>query len=228
MSKIDITEFRNIALFTGLDPVNLQEVASIAYKKDFERHQTIFSEGDVVDGFHIILSGKVKIFKLSSEGKEQILHIFGPGEPIGEVPVFEGSRFPAFAEAIKLTGTMFFPKDKFLGLLKKNPSIAIQMLAILSKRLHHFTLLIDDISLKEVPARLARYLLHLSTLNDDTESVILDISKTQLAALIGTIPETLSRAFRKMSQQNLISINGVNIKLIDRDKLETLSWSGKI
>ncbi len=161
----------------------------------------------------------MKISKISFAGKEHILHIFGGGEPFGEVPVFNGRPFPATAEALMKTRTLFFPRDKFVTLVEANPSLALNMLAVLSFRLRKFASQIENLSLKEVPARLASYLLYLSEEQGRDDMVELDISKGQLASLLGTIPETLSRIFSKMSDEGLIEVNGKKISLIDRDGL---------
>ncbi len=192
----------------------------------FDRGQIIFSEGDDGNGFYVVVSGRVKIFKLSPEGKEQILHIFGPGDPFGEVAVFSGQHFPANAEAMESSRIFFFPRDSFSDLIKKNPSLALNMLAILSKRLRRFANLIDDLSLKEVPGRLAAHLLYLSGQTEGSEQLELSITKTQLASLLGTIPETLSRILGKMSKQGLIESDGRRIKILDREALEELAESG--
>jgi len=183
-------------------------------------------EGDAGTGFYVVISGRVKIFKLSAEGKEQILHIFGPGEPFGEVPVFEGRHFPASAEAMAESQLFFFPRTSFVALIKKNPFLALNMLAILSRRLRRFTALIDDLSLKEVPGRLAAYLLYLSEQKRGSAVLELTITKGQLASLLGTIPETLSRILGKMSAQGLIESAGPRIRLLDRQGLENLVDSG--
>ena len=86
----------------------------------------------------MVVSGKVKIFKVSMEGKEQILHIFGPGEPFGEVPVFAGQQFPASAEALEKSRLFFFSREAFIDLIKRNPDLALNMLAVLSRRLRRF------------------------------------------------------------------------------------------
>ena len=144
---------------------------------------------------------KVKIYTVSTAGKEHILHIFGEGEPFGEVPVFYGQPFPASAEALLKTQTLFFPRDRFIHLIEANPSIALSMLAVLSMRLRIFANQIESLSLKEVPARLAHYLMYLSKEQGNTDVIELEISKGQLASLLGTIPETLSRIFAKMSDE---------------------------
>ncbi len=120
----------------------------------------------------------------------------------------------------------FFPRESFSDLIKNNPSLALNMLAILSKRLRRFANLIDDLSLKEVPGRLAAHLLYLSGQAEGTEQLELNITKTQLASLLGTIPETLSRILGKMSKQGLIESDGRRIKILDREALEELAESG--
>ena len=110
-----------------------------------------------------------------------------------------------------------------ITLIEKNPSIAMGMLAVLSKRLRTFTSLIDDLSLKEVPGRLASYLLYLSEKENGTSDLELDITKGQLASLLGTIPETLSRILAKMSAQDIIESDGPRIRIIDRKGLEDLA-----
>ena len=215
-------------LFRGLTENNLSAIAQIARRKEYDRLQTIFSEGDSSHGFFIISLGKVKIYKISATGKEQILHLMGPGEPFGEVPVFRKTPYPAFAEAVEKTTVFYFPAEQFRKLLIDNTSIALEMLAVLSQRLHTFTMLIDDLSLKEVPARIARYLLEQIPSNSITHSINLKIPKSQLAALIGTIPETLSRAFSKLIQAGIINIEGATVMILQRDVLEELSRSGKI
>ena len=206
-------------LFEGLLSQHLDELSDIVIEKTYSRGETIFFEGDEGNGFYMVGEGKVKIFKLSSSGKEHILHIFGQGEPFGEVPVFHGKPFPATAEAIVKTKTLFFPRTRFTQLVEKNPAIALNMLAVLSLRLRRFSTQIENLSLKEVPARLANYLIYLSEEQGREDVVELEISKGQLASLLGTIPETLSRIFAKMSEEGLIRVSGKVINLLDRRAL---------
>jgi len=192
----------------------------------FRKGETIFSEGEEGNGFYVGITGRVKIFKLSAEGKEQILHFFGPGDPFGEVPVFTGQHFPANAEAIEESRVLFFPRKSFTDLIRRNPSLALNMLAILSKRLRRFAGLIDDLSLKEVPGRLAAYLLYLSDQNKGSKNLELTITKAQLASLLGTIPETLSRILGKLSGQGLIETEGRRIRILNPKALQDLAESG--
>ncbi len=207
-------------LFGGLSPEHLDEIANIAVEKKFKRGETIFFEGDPGTGFYMVATGKVKIFKTSLSGKEQILHIFGAGEPFGEVPVFHDQPFPANATALEKTSLIFFPRERFVELVYSMPSLVMNMLAVLSMRLRRFATQIENLSLKEVPARLAGYLLYLSVEQGNRDQVTLDISKGQLASLLGTIPETLSRIFARMSEEGLIKVDGKQISLLDMDGLE--------
>jgi CRP/FNR family transcriptional regulator len=210
-------------LFQGLPRSQYEGLAKIVVDQMFKRGDNIFFEGDEAIGFYIVLSGRAKVFKLSAEGKEQILHIFGPGEPIGEVAVFAGKRFPAHAAALEETRVLFFPRGAFIDLIRKDPSLALNMLAVLSQRLRQFTTLVEDLSLKEVPGRLAAYLLYLSEREKGTSDLTLDISKTQLASLLGTIPETLSRILARMAREKLIKSSGRRYQILNRKGLVDLS-----
>ncbi len=214
-------------LFKGLPENQLREIEGITVSQHFKRGDVIFSEGDDGDGFFLVASGLVKVFKSSPDGKEQILHILGPGEPFGEVPVFSGQQFPASAEAIAESGLIFFPRSAFVSLITENPSLALNMLAVLSMRLRQFTIQIENLSLKEVPGRLASYLVYLAGEQKRDDFVTLNISKGQLASLLGTIPETLSRIFAKMNSRNLIEVKDRNIKLLNLLGLEELARHGK-
>jgi CRP/FNR family transcriptional regulator len=221
-----IKHIGSIPFFEELPNEQIEDLSMIITDQVFDRGQIIFSEGDDGNGFYVVASGRVKIFKLSPEGKEQILHIFGPGDPFGEVAVFAGQQFPANAEAMESSRIFFFSRESFSDLIKDNPSLALNMLAILSKRLRRFANLIEDLSLKEVPGRLAAHLLYLSGQSEGSEQLELNITKTQLASLLGTIPETLSRILGKMAKQGLIESDGRRIKILDREALEELAESG--
>jgi len=213
----------NIPLFEGLSEDQKQDLTQISTKRFFRREQRIFSEGEEGNGLYVVLTGQVKIFKVSPAGKEQILHIFGSGNPFGEIAMFAGQSFPANAEAFADCRVLFIPRYGFIECVRKDPSLAFNMLAVLSRRLRKFAALIEDLSLKEVPGRLAAHLLYLSRKGGDTEEVSLEVSKGQLASLLGTIPETLSRILAKMSRQALIEVNGSKIVLLDPDALEDLA-----
>lgn len=218
----------NIPSFRGLSKDQAKQVGRIAVEKKIMKGKIIFSEGDEGNGFYIVVKGRVKVFKVSPEGKEHILHIVGPGETFGQVAVYAGRSFPASSEAINQSHLLFIPRTAFVGLIAHNPSLAMSMLAVLSLRLREFTIQIENLSLKEVPGRLASYLVYLADEQKTGDNISLPISKGQLASLLGTIPETLSRIFTKMSGQNLIQVNGREIKISDRSGLDDLAMHGKL
>lgn len=214
-------------LFRGLSIDQLGELERLFPGRRCVQGEIIFSEGEKAEGFYVLLSGKLKIYKLSPEGKEQILHIIEPGEPFAEVALFSETTFPAYAEAIRDSEVMFFPRKGFENLIRKDPAIVMNMFAILSQRLKYFTRLIEDLSLKEVPQRLASYLIFLAD-RERSNDVSLGISKGQLASLLGTIPETLSRIMGKMAAQEIIEMQGRRIKITDRASLEVLAAGEKL
>jgi CRP-like cAMP-binding protein len=216
-----------IPLFNGLPDDQLNAIRQIAVEKQYNKGQTIFSEGDETKGFFVVVDGRVKIYKVSSEGKEQILHIFEAGQSFGEVTVFTGQQLPANAQTLVKSRLLFFPRSVFVDLVTANAALALNLLAIMSKKLRQFAAQIENLSLKEIPARLASYLIYLSEEQDAGDAVTLNVSKGQLASLLGTIPETLSRIFAKLSAQNLIRVEGPKITLLDRQGIEDLAEYGK-
>lgn len=206
-------------LFKGLQDAQLERVAEISHEKNYERGESVFFEGDEATGFYVVAEGKIKIFKMSPDGREQILHIFGPGEPFGEVPVFHRQPFPANAVTMAQSTLLFFPRREFVDLVASTPSLALSMLAMLSLRLRRFASQVESLSLKEVPGRLAAHLVYLAEEQGRTDRVVLDIPKGQLASLLGTSPETLSRIFARMSEEGLIRVQGKEIELLDYEEL---------
>lgn len=209
-------------IFQGLSPEQLAAIAQIAFTQSYAKGDMIFQQGDEATGFFIIKSGRVKVFKLSADGKEQILHVFGAGDHFAEVPAFDGKPFPASAAAIEKAEILFFPRASFLQLLEQQPILTINMLKSFARHLRRFSHLVDNLSLREVPGRLATYLLSLSDRLENPEIVELDLTKGQLAAMLGTIPETLSRVFYKLNREGLIEIDGSKVKLLDREALNKL------
>ena len=218
----------SMPLFQNLSEKALNMLQEILGKKTFRRGEKIFSEGEESAGFYIVISGKVKVYKLSMEGKEQILHIVGAKELLGAVSAFAGTPYPAYADAIEKTDAFFFPRKEFLSLIKKEPSVVMNIMANLSMRLQHFTKMIENLSLKEVPGRLGAYLLYLCERTGCNDSMEMDISKGQLASLLGTTPETLSRILRKLSDNKVLEVKGRTVRLLKRKELQGIVDGEKI
>lgn len=219
---------QSIPLFKGLTDSQAALMQEQFIQKSFKKNEIIFIEGDPALGFYVVAEGKVKVYKLAPDGKEKILHIYGPGNPFGEVPLFSGGRYPANAMALAHSRFFYISRDAFITAIKTHPSLALNMLGELSKRLREFTVQIENLALKEVPARLATYLIYLAREQGNDEQVTLTISKGQLASLLGTIPETLSRIFNRMSIRQLIDVHGETIHIQNHTELLFLAENGRL
>ncbi len=215
------------SLFEGLPSRYLEEIKNIGIEKSYRKDENIFLEGDEGNGFYLVITGKVKIFKLSADGKEKILHVLNPKEPFGEVAVFSGKDFPANAICLESSLLMFFPRTDFVRLISENPTLSLNMMSILSQRLKQFAVQIEGLTLKDVPGRLAVYLLDLVVQQENREKVVLTITKGQLASLLGTIPETLSRILARMNTSGLIEVKGRDIEILNLNGLECLAETGR-
>jgi len=218
-----LEQIRAIPLFEGLEGDQLRNIANIVQQRAYRRGEVIFLEGDEGNGFYIVNAGQVKIYKISAEGKEQILHLFGPGESFGEVSVFTGHGFPANAKANANASCLFIPRNAFIDIIRQDPALALNMLGVMSLRLRKFAGLIEDLSLKEVPGRLSAYLLFLSNKTPDSENLELEVSKGQLAALLGTIPETLSRILTRMTRLGLLKSEGSRVRILNKSALQKIA-----
>ncbi|MDB4470844.1 Crp/Fnr family transcriptional regulator [Deltaproteobacteria bacterium] len=212
-------------LFAGLTDADLALLATVGRIRECRRGDILFEQGEDAAGFYAIASGKVKIYKLSPEGKERILHIVLPGNTFAEAAIFADGCYPAFAETLEKATLVFFPKKDFLDLLHQHSQIAINIIGGLSKFLRQFVVQIEDLTFRDVPARLGRYLLEIGA--DEQTQVTLPFSKTQLASNLGTVSETLSRTFRKLSDEEIILVQGKTIEILDVDRLHDLADSYK-
>jgi CRP/FNR family transcriptional regulator len=229
---MSVEPLRRCPLFAGLKEKDLKRIRSIALLKKIEKKEILFSDGEVARGFYVILSGKVKLYKVSPEGKEQILHVVSAPDTFAEAVLFMEGTYPVFAEALIDCQLLFFPKREFVQLIERNPQLSINMIVTLSQYLKRFTSLIEELSLKEVSSRIAKYLidlsLKLSKEGKSSREVELDLSKTQLALKLGTISETLSRTLAKMRAKDIIHVKKNKIVILNREALEELASGLKI
>jgi CRP/FNR family transcriptional regulator len=217
-------DLQRLATFEGLPTEHLRVLAKLAMRRPVAAGASLFSEGDPADGFYVVVEGRVRVFKIGPDGKEQIFHIWGVGEPVGEAAAIEGFPFPANAEALEDAVVLFIPRAGLVDEIQRNPGFALALLTLLSRRLRRFAGLIESLSLKEVPGRLAAYLLLRADRKPGVDRITLDITKAQLASLLGTIPETLSRILGRMSREGMIETEGLRgIRLLDRAALKALA-----
>jgi len=215
-----------ITLFNGLGSRELAALAGIAELRHYAKGQDVFSAGQPGEGFFSVASGKVRIYQTALSGKEHILHIFGPGEVFAEVAVFAGGPYPANAQAMEESAFLFFPRKRFRDLLAADPELALNMLGLLSLRLRQFVNKLEDLSLREVPARLAAHLLLLGA-GSPKRVLSLGLPKGQLAAYLGTIPETLSRVLRRLADDGVITVTGSSVEILDMAHLEAIAAGGQ-
>ncbi|MGD9127332.1 MAG: Crp/Fnr family transcriptional regulator [Planctomycetia bacterium] len=213
-------------LFSGVDPATLEDLAPYCSQKSYEDGQILFHAGDRADGFYIVVEGCLEVFRSGNNLREQTLHLLREGEMCGEVPLFSGGTYPATARAREQLRAMFVPGDAFMNMAHRHPEMLLEMLAVLSKRLRHFTNIIADLSLRDVQARLANHLLQL-TKDQGSEVVTLESSKRQLATTLGTIPETLSRALAKLAASKVVTIDGSTITVHRPDALREIVDASK-
>jgi CRP/FNR family transcriptional regulator, dissimilatory nitrate respiration regulator len=213
--------------FTELSIEDLRKITSISKLKKFSKSQILFSEGDPYTGFYILLKGAVKVFRLSSEGKESIFHLKKPFDSFGDIALFEGGSYVVNAQATSDSTLLFIPRKEFLILLKKNPQLSLKMLESFAKRLRVLTQKVEDLTTKDIIGRLASYLVDEIIKNgveNLSEPVInLSVPKKNIAAFLGTITETLSRTFKKLQNEKIIRISGKNIFILDLHRLKKLS-----
>ena len=226
----DLAEtLRKAPLFANLPPDDLRRVAEFATPRHFAKKGSVFREGERAEGFFVVAKGRVKVFKLSEDGKEQVLHLIGPGQSFAEATIFEGGTYPAHAEALEECDLVFLPKRSFTDLLERNPRIALRMMASLSRWLKRMTDLVESISLRDVETRLVRFLsdeLGGGGAIKDGTIYELDVGKNVLASRLGTVPETFSRTLKKLQDEGKIRVKGKQIRILKAGPLFSILSDG--
>jgi len=220
-----IKAMKSAPMFSALSDAAVKSLASRCRVRTFARGQMIFSPSQAAGAFFVVLSGRVKVFMLSPRGEEQILHLYGPGATFGEAAMLAGIDYPAHAEPVSDARLMVVTREVLREAMAANPDLAMGMLAGLSGKLREFNRLIEDLSLKEVPARLAGALLKMRR-SSGADCFRLPATKRELAAQIGTVAETLSRALGKLKSEGLVRVKGSEVTLLDVPGLKALAKNG--
>ncbi len=211
---------RSSQLFGALDPERLAALAKLAVRRSYPKNALIFAEGAPAVAFNLVASGRVKVIKMAATGREQILHIIGPYEPVGEVAVFTGNVYPATCIALTEVELCVIARDELIGLIQAQPQLALDLLAVLSRRLHHFNQLLATLSLDEAPIKLAKYLYQQCLADSvETRQLTLAMTKGELARNLGMSPETLSRSLTKLKKEGLIGVEGRLVRILDWERL---------
>jgi CRP-like cAMP-binding protein len=215
---MDITkQIKDIGLFQGVSSEKIILLAEQATYKKFKSGEMVIGETDPIRSFYVVISGKLKLYRSSVEGKEQT--------PFGLCTAFATDSFPASAMAIEDAAVLLIPGTVMEETARQEPALLFNIIQILSQRLKDSMALIESLALKEIPGRLASFLRHALSIDaaDKKNTVELTISQRELSKILGATPEALSRALRKMANDGILSTSGRTITILDHKALEKLA-----
>ncbi len=195
----------------------------------------LYSEGDPYRGMYVVLEGLAVVYKMSDGGRMLILHVCRPGDSFGETPMVAESpgdeHHAAHAKVTRDSEILLLPYDTFASFLKRHPEVAWEMLKVFARRMREMSQRLESFTLREVTARLARYLLvemqaMSATGDSESQSVLtLPIAKGSLASYLGTVHETLSRTFARLVREQVIEVDGPRVRILDVARLRRLVGS---
>jgi len=218
---------QDIPLFSELTVEEIREITKLSSLVKYKEGEYVFHEGDEFKGIYIVIKGLVKIFKISPQGKEYILHLLTKPHLFGDVPLFTGGDCPASVQVLEDSTLLFIPGKEFLHLLEENPKLSFKVMSGFAKRLKSISVKAEDLSLKEVVNRLADYLVKEIERTGNSKLpepfYKIPLSNPTLAAYLGTIPETISRAFKKLKDRNIIRMHGRTVFVKDYKELKQLA-----
>jgi CRP/FNR family transcriptional regulator len=214
----------SLPYFAGLDPAILEAVAQIAVQHKYEAGQIVFMDGEACQGLYLVQEGRVKGYKLSLNGREQVINLFGPGDAFDDVGVLAEGKNVLTAQALEPSTVWIIPREDLLGLMEAYPSLCYLVSRNLAKRVSHLISLIEDLSLRTVEGRLARLLLAQSC--DGIVSRGSWATQAELAAKLGTVPGVINRTLRNLAEEGVIRIERHRIFIIDCQELRKKAFCG--
>jgi CRP/FNR family transcriptional regulator, dissimilatory nitrate respiration regulator len=218
---------QDVPIFSELTVEELRKITALSSLHNYKKNEYVFHEGEEFYGIYIVLKGLIKIFKISPQGKEYILHLLSKPQIFGDVPMFTGGYCPASVQVMEDATLLFIPKNEFMQLLQNNPGLSFKVMSGFAKRLKSITVKAEDLSLKEVVNRLSDYIvkgIKSSGNSNLTEPFFkIPLSNPTLAAYLGTIPETISRAIKKLKENDVIRMHGRTVFVEDYEQLKKLA-----
>jgi CRP-like cAMP-binding protein len=197
-----------------------KKIKTLGVRRKYAKNSFLFLARDSARGFYFILTGEIRIFRMDDKGRELEIVRLRPGEYFGEAIALLSGRFPAFARAVKDSEVLYFEKEVIFREIDKNPSTARFFLTLLARKCVVLNERIETLGLRTVRQRLAQYLLNRCG-GKETECLVeLEIKKTELARLLGTISATLSRNLSGLQGDGLIEVKGRQIRILDRHRLQ--------
>lgn len=215
---------RGLAIFSELDDSVIRQLADRCIGRDFAAGRVLFTAGDTCRGLYVIESGRVRIYRTSPGGKEQVLHIEGPGRPVAELPLFDGGVYPASAITAEPSRLIFLARDDFESMYRTHLDVAQAIIRGLGKRLRHLVHVTETLAFHDVAARLAMlfvgYAERVGTNTDAGVELKIDRTQEELSLEIGTARESVSRAMRQLKRSGLIeSLSRNRMRIPDVAKL---------
>ena len=213
------TALRKTPLFAGLSDEEMHALRRRVVSRRCERGEILFNEGDACRGLYVVGSGKVRIYKVSTSGREQVLSIEKPGSSFAELPVFDGGNYPASAVASEEAKVLFISRKDFQDFCREHPEVALKVIAVVGGRLRRLVGIIEELSFTTVRQRLIALILRLAhaSANRGAEPVRIELSQSQqdLAAELGTVRELISRNLSRLQAEGYLDIDGRNIVVKD-------------
>ena len=220
MQSVLAAQLKAIPYFQDLDTRVLDRIRTSVFEVRLERGQVLFSEGEPAQAMYVVRSGQVKIFKLSPDGREQVLRIMGPGECFNEVPVFDEGSNPANAQALEPAVLWGIRRTDMRCLVEEHPAVAIGFLKVFARKLRFFTQKVEDLSFRSVTSRVAKLLLELA--EDDGRGGLRlkqQFSQQEMAAVVGTAREMIGRAFKALEKEGAIKLDRHRILILSKTAL---------
>ena len=225
MSGTDLVYLRRIPVFEDLATEDLQLIIRVTAERRIARNQAVFCEGDPGEGFHYIRSGRVKVIKLSADGREHILNILGPGDVFAEVLLFNEAPYPATAIAVEDAVIGVIRNRELEALLVAHPRLAVHVIRVMSKKLLYIQSKVKSFALADSQAKVAQTLDYLlgryGKPTGNAREVALEINRQDLANMAGTTRETVSRVFRTLKDEGVIEDEERRIVVRDPVRLQT-------
>lgn len=218
---------RGIPYFAEVDAAAREALARAARVQAHRAGDVVLLEGAPCRGLYVVVEGRVKVYKVSADGKEQVLRLLGPGRTFNDVPLFDGGPNPASVVALEPATVALLPKAQVLALLDRDPKVAKAVIQVLAARLRALTLVIEDLSLRSVVGRVAKLLLDCvrgqPALVEGPAGACTRLTQQQLAAMTGSVREVVQRALKTLERDGAIRLERARVIVLDPDALER--WS---
>lgn len=208
-----VATLRRSQMFAVLSPEDLQEVAEVCVLKSLEKGEMLFREGDKAEGFYVLQSGSISVFKITPDGREQIICVFRPPESFAEVTLATVEAYPANGVALEPSQAILVQRTGFRDLICRKPELSLHMLASMSLHLKHLVQTLQDYKGRQIEGRLASWLLRHAP--DGALHFDLPVTKKNLAGQLGVTSETLSRTLARFRDEKLIRVEGARVHFLD-------------